>query len=112
MLLVAAIKETIEDFFRHRADRSINRQRYYVIRQGQGRIARGLRWLFSCGGIRQSHEEPVEADLGTRRVRSSQIKVGDILKLRDGERVPADLVLLSSSNERGNCYITTANLDG
>ena len=28
------------------------------------------------------------------------------------EPVPCDMLILSSSNEDGTCYITTANLDG
>ena len=35
-----------------------------------------------------------------------------MVKVLNDEEFPCDLVLLSSSNEEGQCHITTANLDG
>jgi phospholipid-transporting ATPase len=32
--------------------------------------------------------------------------------LRKGEKVPADLVLVSTSYDDGNCFIETSELDG
>jgi P-type E1-E2 ATPase len=43
---------------------------------------------------------------------SADIKVGDILRIYQGQEFPADLVLLSSSNADGTCSVNTANLDG
>ncbi|KAF2425815.1 phospholipid-translocating ATPase [Tothia fuscella] len=40
------------------------------------------------------------------------VKVGDFVRLYDGEEVPADLVVLSTSDADGACYIETKNLDG
>jgi P-type E1-E2 ATPase len=41
-----------------------------------------------------------------------EIKVGDIIKVNNEEFLPADLVILSTSDSKGSCYIETKNLDG
>ena len=42
----------------------------------------------------------------------SDIKVGDIIHLSCDEVIPADIIILRSSDEQGICYIDTSNLDG
>lgn len=40
------------------------------------------------------------------------VKVGDIVHLSNNEPVPADLLLLHSSDTQGFAYLDTCNLDG
>jgi phospholipid-translocating ATPase len=40
------------------------------------------------------------------------VQVGDYLRLYDGEEIPADVAILSTSDVDGACYIETKNLDG
>lgn len=40
------------------------------------------------------------------------VRVGDIVHLSNNETVPADILLLRSSNPHGVCYIDTCDLDG
>lgn len=45
-------------------------------------------------------------------MRSEQLQVGCIVKVRQDEAFPADLILVKSSLPRGICYVETKNLDG
>ena len=46
------------------------------------------------------------------RVQSKDVRVGDILAVKDKEKFPCDLVLLATHSLQGKCYVMTANLDG
>lgn len=59
--------------------------------------------------------DPLKPPSGTVKFRNKawkDIYVGDIVRVRQNEEVPADMILLSSSLEDQNCYIETKNLDG
>jgi hypothetical protein len=72
------------DFQRHREDREINGRPIVAVEPTGSAI--NLRW--------------------------SSIRVGDIVRVEDGQEFPADLLLLSSSDQGGTANIMTANLDG
>ena len=40
------------------------------------------------------------------------IKVGDIVKVEESKQVPADLIILATSDKDGQGYVSTATLDG
>lgn len=46
------------------------------------------------------------------RVKWRDLRVGDLVHLSNNEAVPADMVLLQSSNPLAICYLDTCNLDG
>ncbi|KAJ7621473.1 phospholipid-transporting ATPase 1 [Roridomyces roridus] len=41
-----------------------------------------------------------------------KLEVGDVVMLKDNDQVPADIVVLATSDPDGNCYLETKNLDG
>ena len=46
------------------------------------------------------------------KIASEEVRVGEIIYLVSNDYVPADCVVLSTSNAAGVCYVMTANLDG
>ncbi|KAJ0411751.1 hypothetical protein ATCC90586_006710 [Pythium insidiosum] len=84
VLLVSMVKQGIEDKKRHDADSIQNARQCRVLGQ---------------------HGETV--------IKQWQaLQVGDILLLGDREESPADVFILSTSEEEGRCFVETCNLDG
>lgn len=85
VLTVTLIREALDDFRRHQRDNEVNSQKYF-------RLVRGK-------------NEP-------ESVSSSKLKVGDLILVEKDQRVPADLVLLRTTEKSGGCFIRTDQLDG
>lgn len=83
VLLIAMIKEAIEDWRRRQNDSFVNH-------------CRTLLW-------KENKWTPEEW---------KNLKAGQVVMVREEEEFPADLVILTSSEENADCKIQTANLDG
>jgi phospholipid-translocating ATPase len=96
-------KEAHDDYKRNLRDREANSARYLVL---------------ASGSSSPSDEEELSRSLlegdspPTRSVPSSSIRVGDLVLLEKNQRVPADLILLRTSDSSGTCFIRTDQLDG
>ncbi|KAM8819726.1 phospholipid-transporting ATPase IB [Eudromia elegans] len=49
---------------------------------------------------------------GIKEIIEDYVAVGDIVKVTNGQHLPADMIIVSSSEPQAMCYIETANLDG
>lgn len=83
VLMFSLFKEIVEDYKRYQRDIVTNSQLYSKL-----------------------------TDKGFVRLPSSKIKVGDLILLEKNERVPADIVLLKTSDISGQVFIRTDQLDG
>ncbi|KAH9515664.1 ATP synthase subunit 9 [Bulinus truncatus] len=76
-------REALDDYRRFRRDKEANSQKYKKLTRD-----------------------------GIIRIPSSDIQVGHLIILEKNQRVPADMVLLRSSEKDGGCFIRTDQLDG
>jgi phospholipid-translocating ATPase len=61
---------------------------------------------------RPVYQQPQQSTLKFKRHSWKDIKVGDVVHLRNNEEAPADLIILSSSEHDSKCFVETKNLDG
>ncbi|XP_061165426.1 phospholipid-transporting ATPase VD-like isoform X2 [Saccostrea echinata] len=85
VLAVTAVKDAFEDFRRYKSDRKINHH--------------------ACRRYSSSDKRYVKSEW-------MEIHAGDFVHLACDEIIPADILLLHSSDPLGICHLETSNLDG
>ncbi|OHT08930.1 putative phospholipid-transporting ATPase DRS2 [Tritrichomonas foetus] len=83
VILVSMVKAAIEDLLKGKEDKKRNQQKVHVYRDG----------VF-------------------KDICSSELVVGDVLKITEDEMVPTDLLYIGSSQEEKLCYFSETNLNG
>lgn len=84
IIMISMVKDCFEDYKRHMSDQEENKRKVL------------------CLSTNEEFKEVFWEDL----------RVGHIVKILQGQYLPADLLLLQSSGEKGECFIETKNLDG
>lgn len=85
VLSVTAVKDAYEDWRRYKSDEKVNHSSCRVWDRTENRYVK-CEW--------------------------QHIRVGDFIHLSCNEVVPADALLMKSSDQQGVCYLQTSNLDG
>ncbi|RXW18096.1 hypothetical protein EST38_g7764 [Candolleomyces aberdarensis] len=102
VLFVTIGKEAYDDYKRHQRDKEANSQRYLILQ----------RESFAADSSLAEEASYLSTHANTRSVPSSSLRVGDLIHLEKNQRVPADVVLLRTSDLSGTCFIRTDQLDG
>ncbi|KAK8844583.1 hypothetical protein IAR55_006430 [Kwoniella newhampshirensis] len=112
VLTVTMGKEAYDDHSRYLRDRESNSTRYLVLlpQPPSPPMTRAQLPLISEDDVPRL--PPSLPRPQTRSTPASSIKVGDMVLLEKNQRVPADMVLLTTSEEEGTCFIRTDQLDG
>ncbi|TYZ58150.1 hypothetical protein PybrP1_008470, partial [[Pythium] brassicae (nom. inval.)] len=84
VLMVTMLKQGSEDVKRHKADEHQNNRTCRI----------------------------VNASGAVETIPWRNLQVGQVLCVRNNEELPADIVILATSEEEGRCFIETCNLDG
>ncbi|KAJ3117122.1 hypothetical protein HK100_000894 [Physocladia obscura] len=117
-VIVSMIKEGYDDFFRHKQDAAENNSPVFRLKSNRagpsGFIDRRLsrnRHDIELASLRNMDQLP-ESAAQWEKISCKDIHVGDIIRVRDREFIPADIIVVSSSNSDGICFVETSNLDG
>jgi len=84
---LSAIKEAYEDIQRWRADSRINNAPISIVND-------------------------IHSDSPPNNIKCAEIRVGDVVRVEEGQVFPADIIPLSSSDPDGRVYVETSDLDG
>ena len=83
IIFISALKDLYEDYKRHKSDNEENNKKVELL-----------------------------TNEGFKDVTWKSIRVGNIVKVKQDEFFCADLLVIKSSGDKGNCFIETKNLDG
>ena len=99
ILIISAIREIYEDFKRYREDKKINRSKTEV-------------WTKKNNNNNDEDNSDNNQNGCWKEILWQDLRPGDIIKISKDKYIPADVILLRTSENLNICHIETSNLDG
>ena len=121
IVALTAAKDGVEDYRRHKTDSQVNSQ-----------ITKTMKKHRNVNAPFHAKEKDILSNFSVRKksriapeissiiddiidwddTEWKDIKVGDFILLKNNELIPADIIVMSTSDQDGMCYIESKNLDG
>lgn len=122
VLTISICKECAEDIKRHIADRQTNlrlTEKIFHTNNNDNNNTLSIFNIFrNCLFSSQKNENDSSNNdnnnnkKDTETIHWEDIKVGDFILLHNNQEIPADMIILTSSDVSGHVYIETSNIDG
>ncbi|KAJ3108422.1 hypothetical protein HDU97_001129 [Phlyctochytrium planicorne] len=113
-VIFSMAREAYDDYFRHKHDAAENNG---PVRRLKVNHSPGAKRRHTLTRHNNEHEMAIMESSSNisacwEEVHCKALQVGDIISVKDREFIPADLIVLATTNENGTCFIETSNLDG
>ncbi|KAJ7179181.1 phospholipid-translocating ATPase [Mycena filopes] len=122
----SAIKDGYEDFIRHQSDRRLNNSQTLVLGAADWKNPNAMeaksRTFVRALVPKRTKRSPTagspskdveDASLADWELTSwEDVRVGDFIKIRDNDAIPADILICATSEEENVAFVETKNLDG
>ncbi|KAF9447871.1 phospholipid-translocating P-type ATPase [Macrolepiota fuliginosa MF-IS2] len=138
IIAITAAKDGYEDFKRHQSDKKVNYSKVYALSGGEWSnrnptkaktktFVRGIIPSRAPSARKMGSSDPTwafdyeDADVQGqgahdrpqwKKILWEDLRVGDFVKIREDEHIPADLLICATSEEEDVAFVETKNLDG
>ncbi|KAJ6509889.1 phospholipid-translocating ATPase [Mycena vitilis] len=131
VIAFSAIKDGWEDIIRHQSDRRMNHSQTLVLASDDWKNPNAMdkkSRTFVRGLVPQRRKRPPTVAAPPKNVDEDidmsdsgadweitnweDVRVGDFVKIRDGEAIPADVLICATSEDENVAFVETKNLDG